>query len=66
MKNYLGDMDSKEFAVYWNGIIFITTKVQNYLTRKKSVIRLGLVQWQMRQLNNLDALFEQCEFFLLM
>ena len=30
---------------------------------EKSVIRLGLVQWQMRQLNNLEALFEQCEFF---
>jgi predicted amidohydrolase len=25
---------------------------------------MGLVQWQMRQLNNLDALFEQCEFFI--
>ncbi|MPT34434.1 MAG: carbon-nitrogen hydrolase, partial [Flavobacterium sp.] len=31
---------------------------------RKSVIRLGLIQWQMRPLNNLEALFEQAEFFI--
>ena len=31
---------------------------------EKSVIRLGLIQWQMRPLSNLEALFEQAEFFI--
>ncbi len=64
MKNYLeGDTDSKEFAVLleWNNIYF--DKSPKLINLEKTVIRLGLVQWQMRQLNNLEALFEQCEFF---
>ena len=64
MKNYLqGDADSKEFAVLleWNNIYF--DESPRLINLEKSVIRLGLVQWQMRQLNNLEALFEQCEFF---
>ncbi len=64
MKNYLeGDSDSKEFAVLleWNNIYF--DESPRLINLEKSVIRLGLVQWQMRQLNNLEALFEQCEFF---
>ena len=64
MKNYLeGDTDSKEFAVLleWNNIYF--DESPRLINLEKSVIRLGLVQWQMRQLNNLEALFEQCEFF---
>ena len=64
MKNYLeGDSDSKEFAVLleWNNIYY--DESPKLINLAKSVIRLGLVQWQMRQLNNLEALFEQCEFF---
>jgi len=64
MKNYLeGDTDSKEFAVLleWNNIYY--DESPKLINLEKSVIRLGLVQWQMRQLNNLEALFEQCEFF---
>jgi len=64
MKNYLeGDIDSKEFAVLleWNNIYY--DESPKLINLEKSVIRLGLVQWQMRQLNNLEALFEQCEFF---
>ena len=64
MKNYLeGDSDSKEFGVLleWNNIYY--NESPKLINLEKSVIRLGLVQWQMRQLNNLEALFEQCEFF---
>lgn len=64
LKNYLeGDSDSKEFAVLleWNNIYY--DESPKLINLAKSVIRLGLVQWQMRQLNNLEALFEQCEFF---
>ncbi len=62
LTNYLkGDVQSKEYAVLleWNNI---------YYSRKKnalsdSIIRLGLVQWQMRPFANLDKFFEQVEFF---
>ncbi len=62
LTNYLkGDTESKEYAVLleWNNI---------YYSRKKnalsdSIIRLGLVQWQMRPFANLDKFFEQVEFF---
>ncbi|GET28886.1 hypothetical protein [Prolixibacter sp. SD074] len=33
------------------------------LSATKSVVRLGLVQWQMRSYQTLDELFEQVEFF---
>jgi predicted amidohydrolase/ribosomal protein S18 acetylase RimI-like enzyme len=65
MKNYLeGDTDSKEFAVLleWNNIYY--DESPKLINLEKSVIRLGLIQWQMRQLNNLEALFEQSEFFI--
>jgi predicted amidohydrolase/GNAT superfamily N-acetyltransferase len=65
MKNYLqGDKNSKEFAVLleWNNIYYnASPKIINI---EKSIIRLGLIQWQMRSLANLAALFEQAEFFI--
>ena len=65
MKNYLeGDTGSQDFAVLleWNNIYY--TENSGIINTQKSVIRLGLIQWQMRQLNNLEALFEQSEFFI--
>jgi predicted amidohydrolase len=65
IKNYLvGDEDSKEFAVLleWNNIYY--DESPKLINTEKSVIRLGLIQWQMRSLANLDALFEQSEFFI--
>ncbi len=65
MKNYLeGDKESQDFAVLleWNNIYY--TENSGIINTQKSVIRLGLIQWQMRQLNNLEALFEQSEFFI--
>ena len=65
MKNYLaGDEDSKEFAVLleWNNIYF--DESPRLINTEKNVIRLGLIQWQMRLLGNLEALFEQSEFFI--
>ncbi len=65
MKNYLeGDVSSQEYAVLleWNNIYY--EKHQQLINTRKSVIRLGLIQWQMRPLNNLEALFEQAEFFI--
>lgn len=65
MKNYLdGDVSSGEYAVLmeWNNIYY--EENPSLLNPTKSIIRLGLIQWQMRPLNNLEALFEQAEFFI--
>lgn len=65
MKNYLeGDKNSKEFAVLleWNNIYY--DESPNSINSSKSIIRLGLVQWQMRSLNNLEEFFNQAEFFI--
>ncbi|MBK0369705.1 bifunctional GNAT family N-acetyltransferase/carbon-nitrogen hydrolase family protein [Flavobacterium agrisoli] len=65
IKNYLeGDEDSKEFAVLleWNNIYY--DESPKLINLDKSVIRLGLIQWQMRSLSNIEALFEQSEFFI--
>jgi predicted amidohydrolase/GNAT superfamily N-acetyltransferase len=65
MKNYLeGDTSSKDYAVLleWNNIYY--DKSPKLINARKPVIRLGLVQWQMRPLANLEALFEQSEFFI--
>ncbi|MCP1995055.1 carbon-nitrogen hydrolase family protein [Flavobacterium sp. HSC-61S13] len=65
MRNYLeGDKDSKEYAVLleWNNIFY--EKTQQLINTKKSVVRLGLIQWQMRLLNDLEEFFDQAEFFI--
>lgn len=65
MRNYLeGDNDSQDYAVLmeWNNIYY--EKDPKLINARKSVIRLGLVQWQMRPLANVEALFEQAEFFI--
>ncbi len=64
MNNYLeGDKNSKEFAVLleWNNIYY--DESPQIINVAKDVIRLGLIQWQMRPLNNLEEFFEQSEFF---
>ena len=65
MQNYLeGDKSSEEYAVLleWNNIYY--DKSPKLINARKSVVRIGLVQWQMRPLANLEALFEQSEFFI--
>lgn len=58
-----GDESSQEFATLleWNNIYY-QEKVK-LLNVKKSTVRIGLVQWQMRHFSNLEALFDQMEFF---
>lgn len=65
MRNYLeGDKSSQEFAVLmeWNNIYY--EKEPKLINTRKSVVRIGLVQWQMRPLANVEALIEQAEFFI--
>ncbi|KAB1231144.1 carbon-nitrogen hydrolase [Chryseobacterium sp. KBW03] len=62
LKKYLPeDESSLENAVLlqWNNIYY--SKKPN--TMQDSIIRLGLVQWQMRHFKNIDAFYEQVEFF---
>jgi len=65
MRNYLdGDKESKDYAVLleWNNIYY--EKDVQLINTKKSVVRLGLIQWQMRLFNDLEEFFDQAEFFI--
>jgi predicted amidohydrolase/GNAT superfamily N-acetyltransferase len=64
LKNYLeGDSDSQDYAVLleWDNIYY--EKVNKKATTIKKIVRLGLIQWQMRLYKDLDELMQQAEFF---
>lgn len=61
LKGYLpDDKESGEYAVLlqWDNIYYSETPIEEV-----SVVRLGLVQWQMRNYANVEGLFEQIEYF---
>ena len=65
LKGYLeGDEASNEFAVLleWDNIYY--EKQTKTATTKKKVIRLGLIQWQMRLYKDLEELMNQAEYFI--
>ncbi len=65
MKGYLeGDQASNEYAVLleWDNIYY--EKPTTKATTKKKIVRLGLIQWQMRPYKNLDDLMQQAEYFI--
>lgn len=65
LKGYLdGDEDSGEFAVLmeWDNIYF--DKPNKKAASKKKIVRIGLIQWQMRPYKTLDVLLEQAEYFI--
>jgi len=65
IKNYLeGDIDSKEYAclLAWNNIYYSKPTVKPMAQKK--VIRLGLIQWQMRLYKNYEEVIEQAEYFI--
>ncbi|WP_235297372.1 bifunctional GNAT family N-acetyltransferase/carbon-nitrogen hydrolase family protein [Portibacter marinus] len=64
LKGYLPeDEESGKFAVLmeWKNIYF--EKPQTKAATKKKVVRIGLVQWQMRIYKDLEELMHQAEFF---
>jgi len=66
LKGYLeGDTDSAEFAVLmaWNNIYYTTPEEEAAPQTVKSVVRLGLIQWQMRRYAGMEDLMEQVEYF---
>ena len=65
LKGYLeGDEESNEYAVLleWNNIFY--EKPGKNATTNKKVVRLGLIQWQMRPYKHLDELMQQAEYFI--
>jgi predicted amidohydrolase/GNAT superfamily N-acetyltransferase len=65
LKGYLdGDEDSGEYAALleWDNIYYEKPS-KNTTQTKKTIVRLGLIQWQMRSYRNLDELMQQAEFF---
>ncbi|MCI5059281.1 MAG: carbon-nitrogen hydrolase family protein [Flavobacteriales bacterium] len=65
LPNYLeGDKESKEYAILleWDNIYY---EKENRVTEiNKSVVRLGLIQWQMRTYKDINELLDQAEFFI--
>ncbi len=64
LRNYLPvDNESKTYATLleWNNIYYEEKEL--LIGSRKSVARVGLVQWQMRSSPSFDSLVEQIEFF---
>lgn len=64
LQGYLeNDKESKEYAVLleWNNVYFEQQTKKAALN--KTVVRLGLIQWQMRLYKNFDEVMQQAEYF---
>ena len=64
MKGYLeGDKASSDYAVLlkWDNIYY--EKPSKRAIETKKIVRLGLVQWQMRPYNDINELMQQAEYF---
>lgn len=65
LKGYLeGDTASNEYAVLlrWDNIYYEEPVTK--AATKKTVVRLGLIQWQMRPYDSVEKLMQQAEFFI--
>ena len=65
LNNYMpGDEESKAYATLmeWNNVLFVHKS--KYLNNRKSNVRIGLIQWQMRSFKTFEMLCEQIEFFI--
>ncbi len=64
LNNYMPhDEESKAYATLmeWNNVLY--QKETKHPMQKKTSVRVGLVQWQMRSFRTFEALCEQIEFF---
>jgi predicted amidohydrolase/GNAT superfamily N-acetyltransferase len=64
LKGYLeGDAASEEYAVLleWDNIYYEKPQIEPVAIKK--VVRLGLIQWQMRPYKTLEDVLQQAEFF---
>ena len=65
LQGYLdGDKESKEYAVLleWDNVYY--EKPSRKASVKKTVVRLGLIQWQMRLYKDFDEIMQQAEYFI--
>jgi len=65
LKSYLkGDSASNDYAVLleWDNIYYEKQKKKAAIIKK--VVRLGLIQWQMRPYKDLDELMQHAEYFI--
>jgi predicted amidohydrolase/GNAT superfamily N-acetyltransferase len=65
LQGYLeGDKESKEYAVLleWNNVYY--EKPSKKAVVKKTVVRLGLIQWQMRLYKDFNEVMQQAEYFI--
>lgn len=65
LKNYLeGDKESNEYAVLleWDNLYYEPENAKP--TTNKKVVRLGLIQWQMRPYSYIEELMQQAEYFI--
>lgn len=66
LRGYLeGDTLSNEFAVLlkWENIYYEDPSEDEKASSSKTVVRLGLIQWQMRPYNDIKTLMQQAEYF---
>lgn len=64
LKGYMpGDAESLEYAALIEWINIYYEPKYKLLRERKTNVRLGLVQWQMRPFKDFDSLCEQIEFF---
>jgi predicted amidohydrolase/GNAT superfamily N-acetyltransferase len=65
LQDYLeGDKESKDYAVLleWDNVYY--RKESKAAATKKIIVRLGLIQWQMRLYKNFEELMQQAEYFI--
>lgn len=65
LKGYMaGDQASNEYAVLlrWNNIYY--EKPSKKALQSKTIVRLGIIQWQMRPYKDIDDVLQQAEYFI--
>lgn len=64
IRNYLpDDTDSKSYATLLEWINIYYEEEEKLIGGRKTIVRIGLVQWQMRRTDSIEDLFQQVEFF---
>lgn len=64
LTDYLpGDGDSKSYATLLEWLNIYYQEKEQLIGGKKTLVRVGCVQWQMREVEDFNALLKQVEFF---
>ncbi|MDO5510090.1 MAG: bifunctional GNAT family N-acetyltransferase/carbon-nitrogen hydrolase family protein [Weeksellaceae bacterium] len=66
LRNYLPDdvlSEKNAILMEWDNIYYEVDEVETTPTLTKSVVRIGLVQWQMRLYHSFDDMMDQVEYF---